>query len=36
MCRVVFNQESKPLNHYAPKHKLAQQFQVLFELLYAG
>lgn len=30
------HQVSKPLNHYAPKHKLTQQFQSLFELLHAG
>jgi len=30
------HQVSKPLNHYAPKHKLTQQFQALFELLHAS
>ncbi|SFC28474.1 chromosome partitioning protein [Marinospirillum celere] len=28
------HQVSRPLNHYAPKHKLTQQFQELFELLH--
>ena len=30
------HQVSQPLNHYAPKHKLTQQFQALFELLHAS
>jgi len=29
------HQVSKPLNHYAPKHKLTQQFCDLYELLHA-
>lgn len=28
------HQVSQPLNHYAPKHKLTQQFKSLFELLH--
>lgn len=28
------HQVSRPLNHYAPKHKLTRQFQELFELLH--